>query len=61
MLFRSPDLVLVRDRIVFAEVKSHSGWLSGEQKAWRDRIVFAGGEWHLWRPDMRDRITDILR
>ena len=58
---RLPDLTLVRDRIIFAEVKSHSGFLSVEQKQWRDRIVLAGGEWHLWRPDQREWITSLLR
>ena len=56
-----PDLTLVRDRIIFAEVKSMSGRLEPEQKAWRDRIILAGGEWHLWRPDQREWITSLLR
>ena len=56
-----PDLVLVRDRVIFAEVKSAGGQLEPEQRAWRDRIQGAGGEWHLWRPGDRDRITELLK
>ena len=56
-----PDLVIVRDRIVYAEVKSERGTLSTEQAEWRERIIFAGGEWHLWRPRHRDLITEVLR
>lgn len=56
-----PDLVLVRDRVLYAEVKSAGGRLEPEQRAWRDRIVAAGGEWHLWRPDQREWITSLLR
>jgi hypothetical protein len=51
---------LVRDRILFVELKTLGGRLEPEQKVWRDRIQAAHGEWYLWRPDMRDQITRIL-
>lgn len=44
-----PDLCLVRDRIVFAEIKAGKNTLGPEQKAWRDWIIAAGGTWYLWR------------
>src|SRR4030067_717817 len=45
-----PDLVLVRDRIVFAELKSEKRHMSEEQLAWASRITKAGGETYCWRP-----------
>lgn len=45
-----PDLCLVRDRVVFAEVKGDGGRLSPEQCAWRDWLLHAGAEWHCWTP-----------
>ena len=45
-----PDLVLVRDRIIFVELKSEKGRLSEAQAVWADDIFTAGGEWHLVRP-----------
>jgi VRR-NUC domain len=59
-----PDLVLVRDRLLFVELKSARGSLSADQKAWRDSLVVAAGcEWHLWRPsDWTDgTIESVLR
>lgn len=46
-----PDLVLVRDRIIFAELKVGKNTLSFEQVMWRDAIINAGGEWHQWREE----------
>lgn len=57
-----PDLVLVRDRIVFAELKGHKyRKLEPEQQQWREDIDLAGGEYHLWYPEDRDKIIDVLR
>lgn len=44
------DLVLVRDWVIFVELKSAKGHLTPEQVSWRDVLVAAGCEWHLWRP-----------
>lgn len=46
-----PDLVLVRDRVVFAELKSERGRLTREQRAWAAALAAAGAEWHCWRPE----------
>jgi hypothetical protein len=53
-----PDLVLVRDRVIFAELKTDRGVISDAQKQWRDWLKTAGAEHHVWRP--RDW-TDIER
>lgn len=47
-----PDLIIVGDHVVFAELKSYSGRLSREQSIWRYRLVAAGhgNQYHLWRP-----------
>ena len=72
-LKRWPDLTLVRvrdRRLIFAELKSDSGYLSPEQKvviekllgleqssAYLDRTRV---EVHVWRPRDLDRIQEIL-
>lgn len=45
-----PDLVLVRDRIVYAELKGMKGVLGDRQKEWYDALIAAGGEAYIWRP-----------
>jgi hypothetical protein len=56
-----PDLVLVRERVLFAELKSAKGKLSDAQQAWRDIILAAGGEHYIWRPSEWDWVTEILK
>ena len=45
-----PDLVLVRDRVVFAEVKSAAGTLTNPQIGWQHALSHGGAEYHLWTP-----------
>jgi len=45
-----PDLTLVRERIMFVELKADGRYLSVWQKMWRDSLLAAGGEWHCWKP-----------
>lgn len=45
-----PDCVLVRERVLFVELKSARGKLSPEQCGWRDALITAGAEWHCWKP-----------
>ncbi len=45
-----PDLVLVRDRLLFAELKTDSGKVTAEQQYWLDAINEAGGTACIWRP-----------
>lgn len=55
-----PDLVLVRDRVVFAELKSSRGQLRPEQRVWLDRLRDAGAEAYVWRPDDFDQVAQVL-
>lgn len=57
-----PDLTLVRERVVFAELKRHgaAAKLSPRQEVWRDRLLDAGAEWYCWRPGDADDVVRIL-
>lgn len=55
-----PDVVLVRERIVWVELKSDVGRLSPEQVIWRDKLLLAKQEWYLWRPKDWDEIQRVL-
>lgn len=45
-----PDLVLVRGRTLFRELKTASGVLSAPQRVWLDRLEGAGSDAGVWRP-----------
>lgn len=54
------DLLLARDRVVYAELKVGKGRLSPEQKAWSDVLKHAGQEVYLWKPENWEEIERIL-
>lgn len=58
-----PDEVLVRrDRLVFAELKAEKGKVSERQQVWLDALgEVPGVEVHVWRPSDWDRICEVLR
>ncbi len=56
-----PDLVLVKDRVLYVEVKRQNGKLEPAQEDWRDWIVFAGGEHKTWKPSDLGEIERVLR
>jgi hypothetical protein len=56
-----PDLVLVRDRVVFAELKAEKEKISDEQEAWLAALGFAGAEVFCWRPSDWEVIEEALR
>lgn len=58
-----PDLVLVRDRVLWVELKSEEGRLSVEQQDWMFALGAADQERHIWRPvHWRDgTIEEVLR
>jgi hypothetical protein len=56
-----PDLVLGgHGRLLMVECKSQRGRLRGNQVAWSDRILDAGGDWRLWRPSDWPSIRELL-
>lgn len=53
------DLCLVRDRIVFAEVKGDGDRLKPEQQLWMQTLTMAGAEVWVWTPtDWRTGVID---
>lgn len=55
-----PDLVLVRERVIFAELKSKTGRLRPDQVTWLDRLRDTGAEVYVWRPKDLEDISIIL-
>lgn len=55
-----PDLTLLRERIVFAELKTDRGRVGIAQQEWREALRAAGGEAYIWRPSMWDEVVAVL-
>lgn len=57
-----PDLVLVRERVIFAELKTNAkqSKLSNMQVVWKQSLEDAGAEIYVWRPADWDEITKLL-
>lgn len=55
-----PDLVLVRDTVIWVELKTDIGKLSGEQEAWLAALARAGQEVYVWRPRDLDEVRSTL-
>ena len=56
-----PDLQLLRDREVWAELKSETYQTTDEQDRYADRLRRAGCEIHLWRPRHKAEVLEVLR
>lgn len=56
-----PDLVLVRDRVIFAELKTVTGTLAPAQRTWQEALTTAGADHRIWTPDDWPEIEDTLR
>ena len=57
-----PDLVLLRrDRLVFAELKTDSGRLRPEQLQWLESLRRTCNEVYVWRPQDWPQIVEALR
>jgi hypothetical protein len=58
-----PDLVLVRERGLFVELKSSKGRLSDDQLDWAAALVNGSAEVHCWRPAdwTNGEIESVLR
>ncbi len=56
-----PDLVLARDRVIFAELKTEIGRLTDRQTHWLDVLRAAGQECYVWRPSDWETVAQTLR
>jgi hypothetical protein len=56
-----PDLVLVRDRVIYVECGKDGKRLSPAQVMWRDALLEAGAEWYMWTPKDRAEAEWVLR
>lgn len=56
-----PDLVLVRETVLFVELKVNGNKLAPDQVAWRDALTHAGANWHLWTDDDWPAIEQTLK
>lgn len=57
-----PDLVLVRDRIVYVEMKRQGERPRPTQVDWLDRLARAGGEVYVWTiEDLDDAVAVLTR
>ena len=55
-----PDLILVRDRLIAAELKTARGRVTPAQTDWLEALAAAGVETYVWRPDDWHSIHAIL-
>ena len=56
-----PDLALVRERVVYAELKRENGKVSPSQVEWIYALTAAGQEVYVWRPSDFDEVARILQ
>ena len=56
-----PDLVLVKDRILYRELKIEKGKLTSAQKQWGYTLLKAGADYAVWRPADMKKIIQTLR
>lgn len=56
-----PDLVLVRERVIFLELKRMKGKLSETQREWLGALISAGAEVYVARPSDFDELAAVLR
>lgn len=55
-----PDRVLVRDRVIFTELKTETGKPTDRQQAWLTGLAKAGAEAYLWRPSDLGDVGAVL-
>jgi hypothetical protein len=55
-----PDLILVRERVLWRELKTDVGRLTTDQLAWIARLKDGQADVDVWRPKHFDRIVDEL-
>ena len=55
-----PDLTLVRERVIWRELKARRGRMTAEQQEWGRLLQAANANWGLWYPSDWPLICDIL-
>lgn len=56
-----PDLILVRDRLIAAEIKGDGDRLRPDQEEWISALKNAGVETYVWKPaDWRSGEIDLI-
>ncbi len=55
-----PDWLLIRDRVLFVELKRQDGQLSARQCEVLDALDEAGAEWFVWRPADYHQAVQVL-
>jgi hypothetical protein len=55
-----PDLVLVRERVIYVELKTEKGRVRPEQQDWFELLALAGQEVYLWRPSDVEIVDQVL-
>jgi len=57
-----PDLVLVKDRVIYVELKAELGKLTDVQEVWMSALNHAGEDTFVWRPShwMNGTIERVL-
>ncbi len=56
-----PDLVLVRERVIWMEVKLEKAKLTPEQAHWQEILKYAKQETYVVRPSNWDEVVKILQ
>jgi len=46
-----PDLVICGRRVLFRELKTTEGTMSGPQARWKWRLLATGADWGIWTPE----------
>lgn len=47
-----PDLVLVREQVLYRELKAEKGKTTNAQNEWLQKLAYAGADVQIWRPSM---------
>ena len=55
-----PDIVLVKDRVLFRELKTDTGRISPAQNDWGKALLEANADYKVWRPSEMDVIYEDL-
>ena len=56
-----PDETLVRDRVIFLELKTETGKLSDAQKDWLSALLKASAEAYVARPSDLEDLAEVLQ